>query len=265
MQVDVPVRCTFVVSGNNFLLSSELARRTVLIKLDANMPDPTVGRRFKYSDLKHWVRVNRGTLVWACLTLIQAWIAAGKPMGDATLASYEQWSHVMGGILKVIGVDGFLQDREEVRTATGDSDAPARAFVRAWWARFQNQETTIGNLACDAEVPESPEAAKNLVSLLHHYKGEIDLGFNHHRLSSWQSALGKFIGRAKDRVFEFDEAKVKIRHRKTNQGARVHLEPMQQLGSNNPTTRDIQMPGVSALIAAAPSIYVPASNGRDPT
>lgn len=165
-------------------------------------------------------------MVWACLTLIQAWIAAGKPPGQEILASYESWSRVMGGILGAAGVEGFLGDRDEVKAATGDSEAPLRAFVEAWWNRFGSDEVRIGSLDRQTERPANLDAVADLIGLLYYRKGDIDLGFNHHQLASWQSGLGKMIAVAKDRVFVVDGAQVKVCHRRTNQGVRVQLDPM---------------------------------------
>ena len=44
---------------------------------------PGSARGFRHPDLMTWVRANRARLVAACLTLCQAWIAAGRPRGDA--------------------------------------------------------------------------------------------------------------------------------------------------------------------------------------
>ena len=38
------------------------------------------------------MKANRGQLVWAALTLCQAWVAAGKPPGKETLGMFEAWA-----------------------------------------------------------------------------------------------------------------------------------------------------------------------------
>ena len=117
--VVLPVRCSRILSGNNVELSSELARRSVLIRLDANVERPTDRKDFRHPNLLGYVRTNRGQLVWAGLTLIQAWIAAGKPAGIEILASYEPWSQVMGGI-SVAVIEGFLENRGELKEVAAD-------------------------------------------------------------------------------------------------------------------------------------------------
>ena len=64
-----------------------------------------------------WVRANRGRLVAACLTLGQAWIAAGRPRGRRSIGSYEAWAQVLGGVLEVAGIEGFLGNLDEMMDA----------------------------------------------------------------------------------------------------------------------------------------------------
>ncbi len=79
---DLPVRCVWVMTGNNVDLSTELARRTVAINLDTGTERPWEGRTFTHGDIVDWARSNRGALVHAALTLVQAWTAAGSPTDD---------------------------------------------------------------------------------------------------------------------------------------------------------------------------------------
>jgi hypothetical protein len=110
-----PVRCVIEVAGNNLELSDELRGRAVLMRFDAEMENP--GERdtsaFRHPNIKEWVKDNRADLVWAVLTIIQAWIAKGKPMcEDQALGGFESYCAVVGGILKSVGINGFLGIRE---------------------------------------------------------------------------------------------------------------------------------------------------------
>src|SRR5262249_24939321 len=106
--VTPPVRCVWCVTANNPAMSVELSRRLNLIRLVANTETPWKGRNFKHPDLIRWATENRGKLVWAAFTLVQNWIAKGKPEGLARIGSFESWSATMGGILGAAGVTGFL-------------------------------------------------------------------------------------------------------------------------------------------------------------
>jgi putative DNA primase/helicase len=94
--VKVPVRVVWIATGNNPALSNEMARRTIRIRLDSGEDRPWLRNNFRHPDLKAWAREHRAELIWACLTLIQAWIAAGKPEGKIVMGSFERWSKVMG-------------------------------------------------------------------------------------------------------------------------------------------------------------------------
>jgi hypothetical protein len=97
--VRLPIYSLWVGTGNNPVLSNEMARRVVRIRLDAGVDQPWRRENFRHPDLLGWVRRRRADVVHACLVLCQAWIADGKPLGPKKIGSYENWSHVMGGFL----------------------------------------------------------------------------------------------------------------------------------------------------------------------
>ena len=63
--VRIPVRCVWIVSGNNPALSNEISRRTVRIRLDAKLDRPWLRKGFAIPNLREWVAENRGRLVWS--------------------------------------------------------------------------------------------------------------------------------------------------------------------------------------------------------
>lgn len=139
--IRVPNLSTWFTTGNNVTLSRELARRTVLIRLDAERENPEERTGFRHPDLPKWARANRGRLVHACLVLIRAWLAAGSPKwkpgpNTVKIGSFESWCEVLGGILDVAGVPGFLQNRQETKARAGEVDAEWGRFFDEWAARF---------------------------------------------------------------------------------------------------------------------------------
>jgi hypothetical protein len=143
--VDLPVRWCWCATANNVKADSDIVRRFVRTRLDANCERPELRTGWKIPDLLGWARERRSELVSACLTIVRGWIDAGEPMGDYTLGSYEEWARVMGGILDYIGVHGFLvnlSSNDEVNSA----EAEWRGFVNLWWAFFRDKEVTIREL-----------------------------------------------------------------------------------------------------------------------
>lgn len=135
---EAEVRAVWVLCGNNVRMSQELVRRLVMVDLDANMANPAQRSGWRHDDIMGYVLENRGDLVWACLTLIQNWVAKGM-QGDKSviLNSYEKWSRVMGGILRDAGFKGFLANRDELKERASDGgEDDITIFLDAWWERY---------------------------------------------------------------------------------------------------------------------------------
>jgi putative DNA primase/helicase len=181
--IRVPVRCVWCFTGNNPVLSTEIARRTIRIRLDPNTDRPWLRDGFKHPDLLAWVTKNRGKLVWAALALIQNWLAQGRPAPEnlRPLGSYEQWSWVMGGILAAAGIPGFLSNLEEFYELADHEGGVLRAFVGAWWRQYQSQD--VGTM-------ELLPVAKEIEGL--DVRGKDDGGM--------RRSLGKLLAKQRDRV-----------------------------------------------------------------
>ena len=139
----VPVKCTWIMTGNNPELSADFPRRVVHIRQDANLERPDEDRKFTHADLKGWVLSERGRLIAAILTLCRAWVVAGRPKPTGTMASFESWAEVIGGILQFAGIAGFLETPDERRHDAGDGEQErAREFVTAWLYYLIEEHTT---------------------------------------------------------------------------------------------------------------------------
>ncbi|ARE39220.1 DNA polymerase I [Rhodovulum sp. P5] len=138
--VEAPIRWVWAAVANNIKGSSENLRRMVMIELDAHTAAPQKRGGWRHNDLPGWVMENRGKLVWACLTLIQNWVAKGaQPWKGAALNSFEGWSRVMGGILRDAGVRGFLDNRDRLRSyAATAQDSGAQTLMDVLAANYPN-------------------------------------------------------------------------------------------------------------------------------
>jgi len=189
--VRIPVRCVWVATGNNPALSSEIARRTVRIRLDAQMDRPWLRKKtkFRHPDLREWVANHRADLVWAALTLGRAWLVAGrrKPQDTPTLGMFESWAEVMGGILEVAGIGGFLGNLDELYEESDTEGAEWRTFVAAWWERHRDQELGVSDL-WPLVAPDDGDP--------------LDLGLGDGTERSQKTRLGKLLVKMRDRQFD---------------------------------------------------------------
>ena len=178
-QLELPVTSCFVLTGNNITLSSEITRRSVLIRLLVNVEDPSTRTGFRHPRLEAWVRGHRGALVAAVLTLGQAWIAAGRPTRGAdapVFGSFEEWADVVGGLLDVIGVPGLLDNRDQLFTAADAESGPIRSFLSDWWGQHGSRPVSAMALmdvargrGLDIEAKSDNASAMRLGRLLARY------------------------------------------------------------------------------------------------
>ena len=162
---NLPVRCAWIATGNNPAVSSEIARRVVRCRLDAKQDRPWLREQFKHRDLRTWAHSNRGRLIWSALTIIKAWIIAGRPLSDERLGMFESWSSIMGGILANAGIGGFLDNLTEFYDASDSEGEQWRALLTAWWQQHGSKPVLSGDLftiadQCDMQISGNTERAQ---------------------------------------------------------------------------------------------------------
>jgi hypothetical protein len=144
--IRMPVRCVWVATGNNPSLSPELTRRSIRIRMDSKQDRPWLRSGFRHKELRRWAIIHRGELVWSALTLIRAWLVAGREAGQRSLGMFEDWALTMGGILATAGIPGFLENLTEFYEASDADDQMWRTFVAAWWDRFKGEDVKVAQL-----------------------------------------------------------------------------------------------------------------------
>jgi hypothetical protein len=144
--VSVPNHGLWLMTGNNPRLDTELVRRCIRIRIVPKSDRPWLRKDFKHPELIDWVKANRSALVHAVLTLVLGWIAAGKPIGKQRLGSFEEWSEIVGGILGVAEIDGFLANLDQLYEQADQAGQKWREFITAWWTEFQDEEKQVADL-----------------------------------------------------------------------------------------------------------------------
>ncbi len=119
----LPIRCSWIATGNNIQLGGDMPRRCYWIRMDAQTSKPHGRTGFRHPDLKGWVRANRGKLLASLLTLATAWFKAGRPKPKVSpVGSFENWTTTIGGILQHANVSCFLENTDELYSkADGES------------------------------------------------------------------------------------------------------------------------------------------------
>ncbi len=174
----------WLMTGNNPRLSAELGRRCIRLRIDPRIDMPWLRGGFRHPLITEWAQENRSALVHAALTLIQAWIAAGQPLHETRLGSFEKWSEVMGGVLDVAGIPGFLGNLNELYEASDGDGQLWREFTGAWWDTFRAEPKKVSDLTQFCEERD----------LMLNVRGDGSA-------RSQQTRLGKALATKRDRVF----------------------------------------------------------------
>lgn len=126
---EFPNRVTWMSLGNQVQVRGDMARRVYRIALAPTCADPQnrAANSFQHPDLRDWTLTNRPKLIEACLTLVRAWFSQGCPKPETAISfgSFEKWQQMVGGILAVAEVPGFLDNLSQWRS---ESDSWSQ-----WW------------------------------------------------------------------------------------------------------------------------------------
>jgi hypothetical protein len=141
--VEASLRPVWVYTGNNVQLKGDMGRRVVPIDLDPQVENPE-DRRFRRTNLLGYVAANRPRLVVAALTVLRAFVVAGRPAhGKAPKGSFEAWDAlVRGAIIWADGADP-LGGVQRIRDRADDDLDRLRALLGAWVATFEFTAVTI--------------------------------------------------------------------------------------------------------------------------
>ena len=143
-------RATFLATGNNIILRGDLNRRALLVSLDAKMARPEL-KQFHANPIKT-VADNRGLYIAAALTIVRAYIVAGRPGCPSPLASFEQWSDNIRSSIIWLDLPDPLESMVSAREEDPDFIV-RRELFGAILSAYPNGATAKMMLAYEALAP----------------------------------------------------------------------------------------------------------------
>jgi hypothetical protein len=112
----LPLTTVWLASGNNLQLSGDMARRTMMCRLESPLEHPEDRKDIRQPDLKAYVRRERARLAVSGLTILRAYFAAGCPdMQIPAWGSFEAWSNLIRQALVWVGQPDPWQTRDAMR------------------------------------------------------------------------------------------------------------------------------------------------------
>ena len=131
----VNTRALFLSSGNNVGPVQDMTRRCLTIHLSPECEVPAA-RSFTRPDLVRDVLRERGRYVTAALTIVRAWIMAGRPLAECkSLAGFSDWSALCRQPLLWLGLADATASVFKAMAEDPDRETLSRLLV-AWQSVF---------------------------------------------------------------------------------------------------------------------------------
>lgn len=184
-------KLVLMATGNNVEIAGDLTRRVLFCRIDPGVEFPE-DRHFK-RNLDQYLLDHRQRLVVAALTVLRAFVEAGRPLGNARpFGSFEEWSDLVRATL--IWLDEPDPCRTRVTLEEGDAEREwTQAFIDAWVSAFGEAELTAGELIASVGDEAAPAELRALAIALQPICGIAGGGLD-------AVSLGRWLRRIRNRV-----------------------------------------------------------------
>jgi hypothetical protein len=158
---ELPNNALFLITGNNLVLTGDTHRRVLMVRLDAQQEQPFT-REFAFNPHDEVIK-HRQQMVVAALTIVRAYITAGRPKAaPGRIASFELWDDLIRQPLcwlRQFAADSGRSDlpafddpaNSITRSESENPDqAKLSAMLNAWFGAFGNAPTTIATVTSKA-------------------------------------------------------------------------------------------------------------------
>jgi hypothetical protein len=144
--VNLPWRTIVLASGNNVRTTVDMRRRAIRCRLVATQENPEERPIKRKEPLRDFIVAARQRLVAAGLTILRAYVAAGRPKQQlGAMGNFEEWSALVGGALKwVTDVDVL-----EARMPSAAAIDPVTEAYAAFLSEFSDDPKAVWKLGAE--------------------------------------------------------------------------------------------------------------------
>jgi hypothetical protein len=121
-------RATVLASGNNLQVVGDTTRRVLIARLEPDCERPEDRTQFRHPQLLPWVCNDRIRLVHASLTILAAFVAAGRPSTVRAWGGFDAWASIVPAAILFAGGADVLDARPR-DTDGHDPEAHALATI----------------------------------------------------------------------------------------------------------------------------------------
>lgn len=131
--VKLPLAITWYATGNNVALVGDMQRRVLHVRLESPEANPEDRVGFRHENVEGFAREHRAELVTAALTVLRAYVLAGRPRhGLAPWGSFSGWSDLIRGAIVWAGHADPAETRQELRAEADFTAGALRGLIAGW-------------------------------------------------------------------------------------------------------------------------------------
>jgi len=176
----VSTRTLFLSSGNNVGPVQDMTRRCITIRLDPGCEVPAA-RSFRRPELVREVLRERGRYVAAALTVVRAWIVAGRPKADCkSMAGFGDWSDLCRQPLLWLGLADATESVFEAMAEDPDRETLGR-LLTGWQSAFGRTAAMVRDAVRVSAFGDEHAELREVLRDIADERGEI----NRRRLGWW--------------------------------------------------------------------------------
>lgn len=203
----IPLHAQWFATGNNLQIRGDLARRVVHLRLESPEERPEERAGFKIQDLLAYAQAHRAELAAAALTILRAWVLAGRPVpsGLKPWGSFEGWARTVCAAVVWAGLadpgdtrEAFREEADVAATANGLLLQGLLPIARKTGNRFTALQV-LEELDRDAERCRAQPGTGTAYEELREALGELGLPQSRAERNAAQR-LGKLLRSLKTRM-----------------------------------------------------------------
>ena len=134
-----PNRLMVMATGNNVRLAGDMLRRVICTYLDPEQERPDQRAGFRFPDILRHVVAHRPQIVHAVLTILRAYLSAGKPVHVPALGTFYDWSSWVREPILWLTDQDVAGTQERLRDSGDERLAAWRVFLESWRTKWHGQ------------------------------------------------------------------------------------------------------------------------------
>ena len=151
----VPATALVTISGRNVAFRGDAAGRTLRCRMVTPLERPDEDRVWKYPQLERHVTAHRGEIVTQILTVVRAYLVAGRPCEMRPLRMYYEWGAMAREPLVWLGMVDPVESITKQRVESDSDLAAYGELTHAMYEAFGDRPMTMAKLVREA-VAQGP-------------------------------------------------------------------------------------------------------------